>query len=335
MNRICSVVLDKCPCVDPPVLNLSSEAPDPLVFVGRVYDPFNPWKPNRLTPYVEPPGTMHDCNGVVYSYTSQTAADLLAKISGIICDQDGVLDGDQSVTGMQYASEEQVATKTCSNGATSTFTVPAGYFVSPLINPGDGAAWLAAANAAALSYAQQQVSLQSPCIDGGGVDPSGTGGGGPIPQPKLPDKSNWCCLGETLSDVFYSLSGPNSAADYIFTVTGGSLPPGTVLDKIDNNTAELAGVPTVPGTYTFQITAVRSDLNWMGAVATVTFYVFGMTTATPLPTGTVGTFYSEQLMTAGGTAPVTFALGVGSTLPVGLTLDASGLISGTPTVATP
>jgi hypothetical protein len=291
--------------------------------VGRIYNPFNPWKPNCLTcdpekPDPEKPGKMHDCNGVVYSYTSQTAADLLAKIAGIICDE-----------GAQFSSEEQTAEKTCDDGSTSTFTVPAGYFVSPKINSDDAAAWLAAANAAALAYAQQQVGAQAPCIGGSGS------GGGDVPEPKLPDKSNWCCLGETLSDTFYSLTGPNSEADYIFNVTGGSLPPGTVLDKIDNNTAELAGVPTVAGTYTFVITATRSDLNWMGAVCTATFYVFGMTTATPLPNGTVGTPYSEQLTTGGGTAPVTFALGVGSTLPVGLTLSASGLISGTPTVATP
>ena len=322
MNRTCSVVLDKCSCVDPPVLNLSSEAPDPLVFVGRIYDPFNPWKPNRLTD-VEVPGTMHDCNGVVYSYTSQTAADLLAKIAGIICDDPG---GE----GAQYSSEEQTATKTCANGTTSTFTVPAGYFISPIINAGDAASWLAAANAAALAYAQQLVGEQAPCIGGGG-----SGGGGGVPQPKLPDKSNWCCLGDTLDNVFYTLSGPNSDADSIFTVTSGSLPPGTYLDKIDNNTAELAGVPTVPGNYTFQITATRSDLNWMGVVATVTFYVFGITNSTPLPNGKVGDAYSEQLTTAGGKAPVTFALGVGSTLPLGLTLSASGLISGTPCCETP
>jgi hypothetical protein len=264
---------------------------------------------------------MHDCNNVVYSYTSQTAADLLAKLAGIICDEGG--------EGAQFSSEEQTATKTCADGSTSTFTVPAGYFISPIINAGDAATWLAAANAAALAYAQQQVGAQAPCIGG-----SGSGGGG-VPQPKLADRSNWCCLGEDLTDTFYSLTGPNSDADYIFTVTGGSVPPGTSLIAIDKNTAELTGTPTVAGTYTFVITATRSDLNWMGAVCTATFYVFGMTTSSPLPNGTVGTAYSEQLTTAGGTAPVTFALGVGSTLPVGLTLSASGLISGTPTVATP
>jgi hypothetical protein len=107
------------------------------------------------------------------------------------------------------------------------------------------------------------------------------------------------------------------------------------LIAIDKNTAELTGTPTIAGTYTFVITATRSDLNWMGAVCTATFYVFGMTTSSPLPNGTVGIDYSEQLTTAGGTAPVTFALGVGSTLPVGLTLSASGLISGNPCLATP
>ena len=53
-----------------------------------------------------------------------------------------------------------------------------------------------------------------------------------------------------------------------------------------------------------------------------------------LPGGTVGAAYSAQLGATGGQSPDTWALAAGSANPpAGLTLDASGLISGTPTTS--
>lgn len=54
------------------------------------------------------------------------------------------------------------------------------------------------------------------------------------------------------------------------------------------------------------------------------------TSASQLPAGRQGEFYSRQLQASGGTAPYSFALTSGS-LPPGLTLNANGQISGTPT----
>lgn len=53
---------------------------------------------------------------------------------------------------------------------------------------------------------------------------------------------------------------------------------------------------------------------------------------TSLPGGTVGVPYSETISASGGTAPYSFVVTSGS-LPPGLTLSASGLLSGTPTRA--
>jgi hypothetical protein len=55
-------------------------------------------------------------------------------------------------------------------------------------------------------------------------------------------------------------------------------------------------------------------------------------TTTTLPAGSVGVAYSQQLAASGGTPPYTWSLASGA-LPNGLNLSASGLISGTPTIA--
>jgi len=56
-----------------------------------------------------------------------------------------------------------------------------------------------------------------------------------------------------------------------------------------------------------------------------------MITTTTLPRGRKGEAYSQQLQTANGRPPYTFMLASGA-LPAGLSLNAAGLISGTPTV---
>ncbi|GAC1626625.1 MAG: hypothetical protein NVS9B13_23060 [Candidatus Acidiferrum sp.] len=60
-----------------------------------------------------------------------------------------------------------------------------------------------------------------------------------------------------------------------------------------------------------------------------------ITTTSPLPSGTVGTAYSQTLLTnGGGIAPITWSVTIGA-LPGGLSLNATtGVISGTPTTAT-
>src|SRR5262249_49317730 len=57
-------------------------------------------------------------------------------------------------------------------------------------------------------------------------------------------------------------------------------------------------------------------------------------TVTPpsLPNGTVGAAYNQTLTASGGASPYAFTLGAGI-LPNGLSLSASGMLSGTPTQA--
>jgi hypothetical protein len=50
----------------------------------------------------------------------------------------------------------------------------------------------------------------------------------------------------------------------------------------------------------------------------------------PVPNGTVGAVYSQQMTGSGGTAPYSFGVTIG-TLPAGMTLSVAGLLNGTPT----
>src|SRR5205085_7299734 len=54
--------------------------------------------------------------------------------------------------------------------------------------------------------------------------------------------------------------------------------------------------------------------------------------STPLPSGTVNQAYSATLAATGGTPPYSWAIASGA-LPPGLSLNANGAISGTPTTA--
>lgn len=56
----------------------------------------------------------------------------------------------------------------------------------------------------------------------------------------------------------------------------------------------------------------------------------GITTGSLLPTGLLGSAYSQTLAATGGTAPYTWSVTAGA-LPAGLTLSSAGVLSGTPT----
>jgi large repetitive protein len=77
--------------------------------------------------------------------------------------------------------------------------------------------------------------------------------------------------------------------------------------------------------------ARRAVISFLFVMASVNAWgALTITTASPLPDGTVGTAYSQVLTATGGTPPYTWtATGV----PAGLTLSSSGTLSGTPTAS--
>jgi uncharacterized protein YhjY with autotransporter beta-barrel domain len=103
------------------------------------------------------------------------------------------------------------------------------------------------------------------------------------------------------------------------------------------NTAPTHGTAAASGTsitYSPVASYAGPDSFTYTATNTVTVTVAAPTltlSAASLPNAHVGSAYSQSITAAGGTAPYTYSISVGS-LPAGLTLNSSsGLISGTPT----
>jgi hypothetical protein len=129
-----------------------------------------------------------------------------------------------------------------------------------------------------------------------------------------------------------------------FTQTGGvGAVTWSVIGSLPNNmtlnpaTGVLSGTPTASGNFSFSIRATDSNqclgerVYFMSIIACTTI------TLTPdalLPSAAVGALYSQQIGATGGTPAYSFILFSGS-LPDGITLSTSGLLSGTPTSTTP
>ncbi len=118
-----------------------------------------------------------------------------------------------------------------------------------------------------------------------------------------------------------------TSAPATLQLQSGALPPGLSLAP----TGELTGTPLLQGTYSFTLRAT-SGATTLDAPFTLTINpssrVLGLD---PLPTSRfpVGLPLSLQLPAVGGSAPLRFSLLEGI-LPAGLSVSASGLLTGTP-----
>lgn len=124
-----------------------------------------------------------------------------------------------------------------------------------------------------------------------------------------------------------SLVASGGVGPYQFSLGTGALPTGMNLSQ----GGVISGTPTQTGTFNIRVDV----LDDMGNTGTIS-YVFDIATITTLtitpatvPDGTFGTAYSQQFSASGGAGGYQFSLASGA-LPDGVTLDAAGLLSGTP-----
>ncbi|HUB66305.1 MAG TPA: putative Ig domain-containing protein [Candidatus Methylacidiphilales bacterium] len=137
--------------------------------------------------------------------------------------------------------------------------------------------------------------------------------------------------GAVAASYSQTLMASGGTPPYTWSIASGSLPAGLSL----SSGGVISGTPTVAGTFSF--TAQVTDSNSMSATATfsLTIYPQGtpiIATSSPLPQGTAGAAYNQTLTASGGTTPYTWSIASGS-LPAGLSLSSTGVISGTPTTA--
>ncbi len=115
----------------------------------------------------------------------------------------------------------------------------------------------------------------------------------------------------------------------VWTISAGSLPTGLTLNS---STGAISGTPTAAGTFIFTVQMVDSGANTAIQAYSVTVGSILITRST-LPSGLVGTAYSQTMTSSGGSGGNVWSVSSG-TLPTGLSLNSStGAITGTPTVA--
>jgi putative Ig domain-containing protein len=132
------------------------------------------------------------------------------------------------------------------------------------------------------------------------------------------------------------ISASGGSQPYAFSLAQGStMPPGLTFAN-GNAVGLIQGTPTAPGKYSFTVQVTDSFTPPFQTSQTFTMNVLNnlVLPNTNLPDAVQNISYHEQIMPAGGTPPYHFVLGQFSSMPAGLTMDAStGIVSGTPTTS--
>lgn len=195
--------------------------------------------------------------------------------------------------------------------------------------PGVGSPALGAGNvAAAGSLATDQRGLAR--ITNGAIDIGSVQVAPPTVAPTITSAASTVFTVGNAGSFTITTAGTPAAA----ITASAALPSGLTLVDNGDGTATLSGTPAagVAGTYTFTITAA----NGTAPDATQNFSLVvdpALAVGTQaVATATVGNAYNGQLTASGGSGSG-YTFSALDALPAGLTLSASGLISGTPTDA--
>lgn len=286
-----------CEGVDTPVSNFSSEAPD--LFDFRTFF-WVLWDPNfPLPPDLSGRGTgdlpiywAQGCDTICLSLVSQQEANVCAQRNAYLCGRNN--EGSDGTPPTVFGNAAQTCTAFCSDGSPYSYTVPAGWFVTTSQVLSDQVAH---------AYACQIANSSMICLS----------------------RISQGCLNSPYAQFIAITRG---TPPFTFTLMGGTLPPGLTFAQFDGTSALLSGTPTTAGNYIFTVRARNS----LGAqvIKQYNLAIIGITNFASAPSPKKGVAYSFQLAASGGSAPYVFSLASGS-LPAGLTLSSTGLISGTPT----
>jgi hypothetical protein len=122
-------------------------------------------------------------------------------------------------------------------------------------------------------------------------------------------------------------------APFTWSLASGTLPPNLQLGASITNSVTIVGTPTSQGSFTgIVIKTVDADGDVaMSVPLTINVSNLAIASSGTLPNASAGAAYNFQFQASGGASPYTWAVAPGSTLPAGLSLSSSGLLSGIPT----
>ncbi|MEZ2347772.1 beta strand repeat-containing protein [Terriglobus sp. RCC_193] len=154
------------------------------------------------------------------------------------------------------------------------------------------------------------------------------------PDPQISGSAPNATVGTAYSTTF-ALTGGTPTLKWL--PVKGTLPAGL---SFNTTTGILSGTPTTVGSSTFTLQAIDSSDVPFTVTSTVTLKVNAGSTTNPpalqatgtTPDGTVNVPYVSVLQASGGTSPYNWSITSG-TLPAGISLSATGVLSGTPTAA--
>jgi len=171
--------------------------------------------------------------------------------------------------------------------------------------------------------------LNTSCGGGSATNNGGNGGGGSNP----PSITTASLPSGTVGTAYSAnLKATGGKSPYTWTVKSGALPAGLSL----SSAGAISGTPTSAGTASALVFQVTDASNQSATSPNLSLKVDPeippQVTTSSLPDGVVGIAYSTSLQATGGKAPYHWTVSSG-TLPAGVTLSASGLLSGTPTAS--
>ena len=163
-----------------------------------------------------------------------------------------------------------------------------------------------------------QVSVVSLGIAGSGSYTYNTGPALLFPAPPGGE------VGAAYSD---QLTVTGGTSPFTWSVSAGALPAGLTLGA---STGLLSGTPTAAGSYSFTV-KVTDHAGLSDTEAVSLPIIAGPSLSFPAPpAGWTNTVYTNTLTVSGGTGPYAWSVSSGS-LPAGISLSPSGVLSGTPT----